>query len=43
VDLTGPVPKLLRAGAISVKRLREVATLAVEDEWVPDSDDTAAE
>jgi L-threonylcarbamoyladenylate synthase len=43
VDLTGPVPKLLRAGAISVERLREVVTLAVEDEWVPEPDDTAAE
>jgi len=43
VDLTGPVPKLLRAGAISVERLREVVTLAVEDEWVPESDDTAVE
>jgi tRNA threonylcarbamoyl adenosine modification protein (Sua5/YciO/YrdC/YwlC family) len=43
VDLTGPVPKLLRAGAISVERLREIVTLAVEDEWVPESDDAAAE
>jgi hypothetical protein len=43
VDLTGPVPKLLRAGAISVERLREVVTLAVEDEWVPESDDAAVE
>src|SRR5215468_5617329 len=43
VDLTGPVPKLLRAGAISVDRLREVATLAVEDYWAPDSGDTPAE
>jgi L-threonylcarbamoyladenylate synthase len=43
VDLTGPVPKLLRAGAISVERLREIVTLAVEDEWVPEPDDTAAE
>ena len=31
VDLTGPVPKLLRAGVISVARLREVVTLAVDD------------
>jgi L-threonylcarbamoyladenylate synthase len=43
VDLTGPVPKLLRAGAISVERLREIVTLAVEDEWVPEPDDTEAE
>jgi tRNA threonylcarbamoyl adenosine modification protein (Sua5/YciO/YrdC/YwlC family) len=43
VDLTGPVPKLLRAGAISVDRLREVATLAVEDYWAPDTGDTTEE
>jgi L-threonylcarbamoyladenylate synthase len=36
VDLTGPVPKLLRAGVISVARLREVVTLAVDDEWLED-------
>ena len=48
VDLTGPVPRLLRAGVISVKRLREVVTLAVDDEalqeedaW-PDSDEQPA-
>ena len=43
VDLTGPVPKLLRAGAISVDRLREVATLAVEDYWAPDTSDSTEE
>ena len=44
VDLIGPVPKLLRAGAISVERLREVVTLAVEDYWAPtDTGDTPAE
>src|SRR5262249_27379498 len=32
VDLTGPVPKLLRAGGISVARLRGVVTLAVREE-----------
>jgi tRNA threonylcarbamoyl adenosine modification protein (Sua5/YciO/YrdC/YwlC family) len=42
VDLTGPVPKLLRAGVISVRRIREVATLAVEDDAL-EEDDTAAE
>ena len=31
VDLTAPVPKLLRRGAISADRLREVITLAAED------------
>jgi tRNA threonylcarbamoyl adenosine modification protein (Sua5/YciO/YrdC/YwlC family) len=36
VDLTGPLPKLLRAGVISVARLREVVTLAVDDEWLED-------
>jgi tRNA threonylcarbamoyl adenosine modification protein (Sua5/YciO/YrdC/YwlC family) len=53
VDLTGVVPKLLRRGVISIARLREVVTLAVDDEWledesgaVPDgtaADDTAPE
>jgi tRNA threonylcarbamoyl adenosine modification protein (Sua5/YciO/YrdC/YwlC family) len=41
VDLTGPVPKLLRAGVISVARLREVVTLAVDDEWLEDEGDAA--
>ena len=36
VDLTGAVPKLLRRGVISVARLREVVTLAVDDEWLED-------
>jgi len=31
VDLTGPVPRLLRRGIIPVERLRRVITLAVED------------
>src|SRR5215470_2650262 len=38
VDLTGPVPRLLRAGAISVRRLREVVTLAVDDDGMLDED-----
>jgi tRNA threonylcarbamoyl adenosine modification protein (Sua5/YciO/YrdC/YwlC family) len=42
VDLTGPVPKLLRAGVISVARLREVVTLAVDDEWLEDDGGAAA-
>jgi len=41
VDLTGPVPKLLRAGVISVARLREVVTLAVDDEWLEDDSGAA--
>jgi tRNA threonylcarbamoyl adenosine modification protein (Sua5/YciO/YrdC/YwlC family) len=32
VDLTGPVPRLLRSGAIPVERLRRVITLAAEDD-----------
>src|SRR5215467_11462311 len=39
VDLTGPVPRLLRAGAISVRRLREVVTLAVDDDGMLDEED----
>jgi L-threonylcarbamoyladenylate synthase len=38
VDLTGPVPRLLRAGAISVERLRQVVTLAVDDDGMLDQD-----
>jgi tRNA threonylcarbamoyl adenosine modification protein (Sua5/YciO/YrdC/YwlC family) len=37
VDLTGPVPRLLRAGAISVERLRQVVTLAVDDDGMQDA------
>jgi len=43
VDLTGPVPKLLRRGVISIARLREVVTLAVDDEWLEDESDAAAD
>jgi L-threonylcarbamoyladenylate synthase len=31
VDMTGPVPRLLRRGAIPVRRLRQVIALIVED------------
>jgi tRNA A37 threonylcarbamoyladenosine synthetase subunit TsaC/SUA5/YrdC len=31
VDLTGPVPRLLRRGVVSVRRLRAVVALIVED------------
>jgi L-threonylcarbamoyladenylate synthase len=41
VDLTGPVPRLLRQGAISVERIREVATLAVDDDGMLDEADAA--
>jgi tRNA threonylcarbamoyl adenosine modification protein (Sua5/YciO/YrdC/YwlC family) len=37
VDLTGPVPRLLRRGVIPVRRLREVIALIVEDD-VDDED-----
>lgn len=37
VDLTGPIPRLLRAGVISVERLRQVVTLAVDDESLEDA------
>jgi tRNA threonylcarbamoyl adenosine modification protein (Sua5/YciO/YrdC/YwlC family) len=42
VDLTGPVPRLLRAGVISVDSLRQVVTLAVDDEGLEDSDSAPA-
>jgi L-threonylcarbamoyladenylate synthase len=41
VDLTGSVPRLLRAGAIGMDRLREVATLVTGEEVTPPADDTA--
>ena len=43
VDLTGAVPKLLRRGVISIARLREVVTLAVNDEWMEDDSGVAAD
>jgi L-threonylcarbamoyladenylate synthase len=41
VDLTGSVPRLLRAGAIGMDRLREVATLVTGEEVTPPADDAA--
>jgi tRNA threonylcarbamoyl adenosine modification protein (Sua5/YciO/YrdC/YwlC family) len=43
VDLTGAVPKLLRRGVISIARLREVVTLAVDDEWMEDDSGAVAD
>jgi L-threonylcarbamoyladenylate synthase len=37
VDLTGAVPRLLRAGAVSVGRLREVAALSTGGDVAPSS------
>jgi len=42
VDLTGPIPRLLRPGVISVERLRQVVTLAVDDEALEDQDSASA-
>ncbi len=41
IDLTGSVPRLLRAGAISMDRLREVASLVTGEEVSPPGDDSA--
>jgi tRNA threonylcarbamoyl adenosine modification protein (Sua5/YciO/YrdC/YwlC family) len=41
VDLTGPTPRLLRPGAISIGRLREVTALVTVDDTAPAADDTA--
>jgi tRNA threonylcarbamoyl adenosine modification protein (Sua5/YciO/YrdC/YwlC family) len=38
VDLTGAVPRLLRRGAIPVRRLREVVALIVDDEQEDDDE-----
>jgi L-threonylcarbamoyladenylate synthase len=43
VDLTGVVPKLLRRGVISIARLREVVTLAVDDEWMEEDSGAVAD
>ena len=43
VDLTGPVPRLLRAGVISIDRIREVVTLAVDEDSLLDSSDAPAD
>jgi tRNA A37 threonylcarbamoyladenosine synthetase subunit TsaC/SUA5/YrdC len=37
VDLTGVIPKLLRAGAVSVDRLRTVASVIADEEHYADS------
>jgi tRNA threonylcarbamoyl adenosine modification protein (Sua5/YciO/YrdC/YwlC family) len=42
VDLTGPIPRLLRAGVISVERLRQVVTLAVDDEALEEQESAQA-
>jgi L-threonylcarbamoyladenylate synthase len=39
IDLTGSVPRLLRAGAIGMDRLREVATLVTGEEVTPPAPD----
>jgi L-threonylcarbamoyladenylate synthase len=39
VDLTGPVPRLLRPGVISIERIRRVSTLAVDEEALLDQAD----
>ena len=41
VDLTGNVPRLLRAGAVSVGRLREVAMLSTGGDVAPGTDSRA--
>jgi tRNA A37 threonylcarbamoyladenosine synthetase subunit TsaC/SUA5/YrdC len=35
VDITGNIPRLLRAGAVSVGRLREVAMLTTGGDVLP--------
>ncbi|HEY0718260.1 MAG TPA: L-threonylcarbamoyladenylate synthase [Streptosporangiaceae bacterium] len=42
IDLTGSVPRLLRAGAISMDRLREIAALVTGEEVSPPGGDGAA-
>src|SRR5258706_6063200 len=43
VDLTGDMPRLLRGGAVSIGRLREVAAVAIGPDWTgqPDIGDAA--
>ena len=44
VDVTGPVPRLLRQGVISVQRLRNVVALIVDDEdEIADDEDKGEE
>jgi hypothetical protein len=37
VDITGDVPRLLRAGAVSVGKLREVAALSTGGDVTPET------
>jgi L-threonylcarbamoyladenylate synthase len=43
LDLTGTIPKVLRAGAISVDRLRAVASVIVENEHYAENAGTSAD
>jgi L-threonylcarbamoyladenylate synthase len=43
LDLTGAVPTLLRAGAISVDRLRTVVSVVADDEYAAPGPDTTAD
>ena len=43
LDLTGTIPKVLRSGAISVDRLRTVASVIAENEHYPENADPAAD
>ena len=43
LDLTGAVPTLLRAGAVSVDRLRTVASVIADHEYAAPGTDTAAD
>src|SRR5438128_4341176 len=43
LDLTGAIPKVLRAGAISVDRLRTVASVIADDEHYADADPAASQ
>ncbi|HYB48041.1 MAG TPA: L-threonylcarbamoyladenylate synthase [Streptosporangiaceae bacterium] len=43
LDLTGPIPALLRAGAISVDRLRTVASVIADDEYAAPDGAAAAD
>jgi L-threonylcarbamoyladenylate synthase len=43
LDLTGTIPKVLRAGAISVDRLRSVASIIADNEHYAESADSAAD
>jgi L-threonylcarbamoyladenylate synthase len=43
LDLTGAVPTLLRAGAVSVDRLRTVVSVVADDEYAAPGTDTTAD